>query len=96
MPLVFLGFLLLIAMAVIAGIVSILRNPNDALRYYRSKRSLVVLPVTFVAYMASWLIIQAILRQTHAPLWLSLLAGVVPFSVFMFGLRADRRSPPAP
>jgi len=54
------------------------------------------LPVTFVAYMASWLIIQAILRQTHAPLWLSLLAGVVPFSVFMFGLRADRRSPPAP
>ena len=96
MPLVFLAFLSLIAIAVVAGIASILRNPSDALRYYGSKRSLVVLPLTFVGYMASWLIIQAILWQTHAPLWVSLLAGVLPLSVLLFGLRAGRRSPPAP
>ena len=94
-PLLFLGFLLLVAIAVVAGIVSILRNPKDAFQYYRSKRNLVVLPLTFVGYMASWLIIQAVLWQTHAPLWVSLLAGILPLGILAFGLRAGRRSPRA-
>ncbi len=95
-PVVFLGFVLLLAIAVVAGIISILRNPKDAYRYYSSKRNLVVLPLTFLGYMAAWLFIEAVLSETHAPLWVSLLAGILPLSILVFGLRAGRRSPPAP
>jgi hypothetical protein len=85
----------LVAIAVVAGIISILRKPKNAVRYYGTKRNLVVLPVTFIGYMVSSLIIQWILWQNHAPLWVGVTAGVLPLSILAFGLRAVRRSPPA-
>jgi hypothetical protein len=72
-----------------------MRNPKDAWRYYRSKRNLAVLPLTFLGYMASWLIIQAFISETRAPFWVALVAGILPLSLLAFGLRALRRSPPA-
>lgn len=52
LPLVGLAIFLVIAGVIVAGVVSIVRNPRDAFLYYRSKRNLVVLPLTHPALWA--------------------------------------------
>jgi hypothetical protein len=82
---------LLAAVVVVGLIVSILRNPKKAFGYYRSKRNLVVLPLTFVGYMA----LQGFVWETHSPFWVALLTGILPGTIVVVGLRVFRRSPPA-
>jgi hypothetical protein len=84
-----------VVIAILARIILSLRNPKDAFRYYASKRNLVVLPLTFLGYMAASLIIQGFVWESHAPFWVALLAGILPVGIVLVGVRAVRRSPPA-
>lgn len=89
--LVFLAILLGVAILLIAAVIKVASNPAAALRYYGSKRSLVVLPLTFLGYMAFWITGQWLVWQFRLSLWATLLLGAVAVSILLLGAWAFRR-----
>lgn len=84
---VVLGFALGVAGILVAVAIQLVRHPSDAFRYYRSKRSLVEIPLSLVLYISVLLVGGWMTQVLHLGLWAVLLLGVPLGAV---GLLADR------
>jgi hypothetical protein len=84
--------LVLAAFTVIgAAVFLVLRHPKRAIAYYGTKRNLVVLPASFLGYMAVLLIVPVLAQGSHLPFWLELLIAVDALAVLAYGLHLLER-----
>jgi len=85
--------LVLAAFTVIwAAVFSVLRHPGRAVAYYATKRNLLVLPASFLGYMAVLLFVPILAQGSHLPFWLELLIAATGLAVLAYGLHLLERN----
>jgi hypothetical protein len=76
----------LLGILAVAVLVVIARDPARFFRYYRNRRNLVVLPLTFLAYMAVYMGTSYLAWEFHLPLWARLVLGVPALLILAFAI----------
>ena len=84
--------LVLAALTVIgAAVFSVLRHPKRAVAYYGTKRNLLVLPASFLGYVAVLLFVPILAQGWHLSFWLELLFAAAALAVLAYGLHLLQR-----
>ena len=89
--LMILAFVLAALTVIAAAVFSVLRHPKKAVAYYATKRNLLVLPASFLGYMAVLLLVPLLAQGSHLPFWLELLIAAAALAVLAYGLHLLER-----
>ena len=89
--LMILAFVLAAFTVIGAAVFLVVRHPKRAVDYYGTKRNLVVLPASFLGYMAVLLIVPLLAQGSHLPFWLELLIAATALAVLDYGLHLLER-----
>ncbi len=80
-----------IVILLVVAAVRVARDPAGTLRYYRSKRSLVTIPLTFLASSVLFIVGWGLIYQYHLPFWAQLLVSALFLAIFLAGDLAIHR-----